>query len=118
MRNPGVRFQVDVYAIEHYPFPIRRRHRRADALEFYHVLECKWTLLRWRLCEHRSGDQKECCEKALHKRPSFRLTPSGASSVLGGARLWRVGDRILRSRTFAELCPSELVIKQGSSPQR
>ena len=83
MRNPRVRFQIDVYAIEHDPFAIRRRHRRADALQFHHVLECERMLLRWRLREHRGGEQKECCEKTFHKRPSFRLTPTGASSVLG-----------------------------------
>ena len=49
------------------------------------------------------ASEKECCEKTFHKRPSFRLTPTGASSVLGSARLWRVGDRILRSRTFVDL---------------
>ncbi len=57
-------------------------------------------LLRWGLREHRGADKKECCEKTFHKRPSFRLTPSSASSGLGSARLWRVGDRILRSRTL------------------
>ena len=102
MRNPRVRFQIDIYAIEHDPFAIRRRHRCADALQFHHVLEREGMLLRWRLREHRGGEQKECCEKTFHKRPSFRLTPTGASSVLGSARLWRVGDRILRSRTFAD----------------
>src|SRR5438874_10828999 len=86
MRNPHVRFQIDVYAIEHDPFAIRRRHWRADALQFHHVLECEWMLLRWRSREHRRGEQKECCEETLHKRPSFRLTPSGASSVLGSGR--------------------------------
>src|SRR6478672_6543856 len=103
MRNPRVRFKIDLYAIEHDPFAIRGRHRRADALQVHHILERERTLLRWRLREHRAGEQKECCEKTFHKRPSFRLTPSGASSVLGSARLWRVGDRILRSRTFADL---------------
>src|SRR5258705_858077 len=103
MRDLRVRFQIDVYAIEYDPFAIRRRHRRADALQFHHVLERERTLLRWRLREHRAGEQKECCEKTFHKRPSFRLTPTGASSVLRSARLWRVGDRILRSRTFADL---------------
>ena len=118
MRNPRVRFQIDIYAIEHDPFAIRRWHRRADALQFHHVLECEWTLLRWRLREHRGREQKECCEKTFHKRPSFRLTPTGASSVLGSARLWRVGDRILRSRTFVDL---RLLVgvsnRQSSSPQ-
>src|SRR5258708_37986630 len=100
MRNPRVRFQIDVYAIENNPFAIRRRHRRADALQFHHVLECEWMLLRWRLREHRDGEQKECCEETFHKRPSSRLTPTGASSGLVSARLWRVGGRILRSRTL------------------
>src|SRR6266487_6319159 len=56
MRNPRVRFQIDVYAIEHDPFAIRRWHRRADALQFHHVLECEWMLLRWRLREHRDSE--------------------------------------------------------------
>src|SRR4029077_20913604 len=76
------------------------RDRRADTLQFHHVFEREGTLLRWRLSEHRTGEQKECCEKTFHERPSFRLTPSSASSVLGNARLWRVGDRVLRSSTF------------------
>src|SRR6478672_4247761 len=119
MRNPHVRSQIDVYAIENNPFAIRRRHRRADALQFHHVLECERTLLRWRLCEHRGGHQKECCEKTFHKRPSFRLTPTSARSVLGSARLWRAGDRILRSRTFADLCslPGSFESDKSSSPQ-
>jgi hypothetical protein len=43
MRNLRVRFQIDIYAIEHDPFAIRRRHRRADALQFHHVLEGEWS---------------------------------------------------------------------------
>src|SRR4051812_32303553 len=118
MRNPSVRFQVDVYAIEHDPFAVRRRHRRADALQFHHVFEREWMLLRWRLREHRRSEQKECCEKTFHKRPSFRLTPTGATSVLGSARLRRAGDRILRSQTFAVVPPfQDRRIKQTSSPQ-
>src|SRR5438094_3994958 len=39
VRNPGVRFQIDIYAIESNPFAIRRRQRRADPLEFHHVLK-------------------------------------------------------------------------------
>src|SRR6185369_5823113 len=45
MRNPRVCFEIDVYAIEHDPLAVWRRHRRAHALEFHHVLECEWTLL-------------------------------------------------------------------------
>src|SRR5260370_14848340 len=100
MRNPSVRFQIDVYAIEHNPLAVRRWHWRADALQFHHVLEGEWTFLGWRLREHGGGEQKECCEKTFHKRPSSRLTPTGASSGLGSAPVWRVGDRILRSRTL------------------
>src|SRR6476469_3843016 len=119
MRSPRVRFQIDVYAIENNPFAIRRRHRRADALQFHHVFKRERTLLRWRLCEHRGGEQKECCEKTFHKRPSFRLTPTGASRVLGSARLWRVGDRILRSRTFEDLSLTHrgFELDKSSSPQ-
>src|SRR6476646_2731820 len=92
MRNPRVRCQMDIYTVENDPLAVWRRQRRADALQFHHVLECEWMLLRWRLREHRGREQKKCCEKTFHKRPSFRLTPTGARSVLGGARLWRVGD--------------------------
>src|SRR6478672_6972122 len=110
MRNPRVRFKIDLYAIEHDPFAIRGRHRRADALQVHHILERERTLLGWRLCEHRGGEQKECCEKTFHKRPSFRLTPTRASSLLGSARLWRVRDseRFRESRTFADLRSSPL----------
>src|SRR2546430_1918237 len=44
MRNPCVRFQIDVYAIEHDPFAVRRRHWRADTLHFHHVFEREWML--------------------------------------------------------------------------
>jgi len=36
MRNPRVRFQIDVYAIEHDPFAIATDWR-ADTLQFHHV---------------------------------------------------------------------------------
>ena len=39
MRNLRVRLEIDIYAIEHDPFAIRRRHRRADPLQFHHVFE-------------------------------------------------------------------------------
>src|SRR5438876_1045712 len=39
MRNLRVRIEIDIFAIEHDPFSIRRRHRRANALEFHHVLK-------------------------------------------------------------------------------
>ena len=39
MRNLGVRLEVHIDRVEHDPFPIRRRHRRADAFQFHHVLE-------------------------------------------------------------------------------
>src|SRR6266576_2451129 len=42
MRNPGVRFQIDVYAIEHDPFAVWRWNRRTDALQFHHVLGYEW----------------------------------------------------------------------------
>src|SRR6267143_4601053 len=83
MRNSGVCFEIDIYTIEHDPFAIGRGHRRADALQFHHVFESERTLLRWRLCEHRGGKQKERCEKTFHKRPSFRLTSSGATAFRG-----------------------------------
>src|SRR5262245_5811247 len=39
MRNLCVRIEIHIFAIEHDPFTIRRRHRRADAFEFHHVFE-------------------------------------------------------------------------------
>ena len=41
MRNLGVRLEVHIDRVEHDPFPARRRHRRADPLQFHHVLECE-----------------------------------------------------------------------------
>src|SRR4029453_555845 len=103
MRNPRVRFQIDVYTIENDPFAIRRRRRRADALQFHHVFEREGTLLWWRLREYRGREQKQCCEKTFHKPPSFRLTPIGASSVPGERtpRLGVLGDPFVRSKFFA-----------------
>src|SRR5262245_544016 len=103
MRNPCVRFKIDIYAVEHDPLAARGRHRCADALKFYHVLEPEGALLRWRLREHQGGERENDCEQNFHEPQSFRLTHSGARNVLGSARLWRGGDRILRSRTFADL---------------
>ena len=121
MRNLGVCLKVHIDGVEHNPLSIWRWHRRTDPFEFHHVLEREGMLLRWRLREHRGGEQKECCEKTFHKRPSFRLTPTGASSLLGSARLWRVGDSdsFRESRTFADLrsLPFEFRVKQSSSPQ-
>ena len=99
MRNPRVCLEIDIYAIEHDPFAVRRRHWRADALQFHHVLECEWGLLRRRLREHRGGERENECEENFHEPQSFRLTPNGATSVPGSARLQRAG-RILRRRTF------------------
>ena len=42
MRDFRVRLQIDVDRVEHDPFSIRRRHRRADPFEFHHVLESEW----------------------------------------------------------------------------
>src|SRR5262245_58553243 len=41
IRNPRVRFQIDIYAIEHHPFTVRRRHWRSDALKLHHILKRK-----------------------------------------------------------------------------
>src|SRR5215475_26983 len=91
MRNPGIGFEIDIDAIEHNPFAIRRRHRRADALQLHHVLEREWTLLRCRLREYRDRERENEREQNFHEPQSFRLTPSGASSVLASTRLRRVG---------------------------
>ena len=31
--------EIHIDRVEHDPFPVRRRHRRADAFQFHHVLE-------------------------------------------------------------------------------
>jgi hypothetical protein len=53
MRNLRVLLEIDIYAIEHDPFAIGRRHRRADTLQFHHVFEGERMLARgrWRLRE-------------------------------------------------------------------
>src|SRR6267143_301625 len=42
MRNLGVRGKIDIFTVEHDPFPIRRRYWRADALQRHHVFEGEW----------------------------------------------------------------------------
>src|SRR5262245_41966034 len=87
MRNLGVRFQVGIYAIEHDPFAIRRRHRRADALQFHHVLECEWTLLRWRLREGGETDEQKSWNQKLRFHifvDSAGVEALGAASALYG----------------------------------
>jgi len=52
MRNLRIRGEIDIFAIEHDPFPIRRRYRRADALQRHHILEGEGMFLRSGLSEH------------------------------------------------------------------
>src|SRR5437899_12940590 len=98
MRNLRVRREIDVFAIEHDPFAIGRRHRRADALQRHHVFECEGMFSV--LSKSRSGQRENDCQKNFHEAQSFSRTPSGANTCLGSARLWRAGRRILRRRTF------------------
>src|SRR5215813_5749880 len=69
MRNLRVRFQININTIEHYPLPVGRRYWGADTLEFHHVFEAEWTLLRSRrrpLSERRAGEKKTNYSENLH----------------------------------------------------
>ena len=71
MRNFRVRFQIDIFAIEHHPFSIRRWHRRADELELHHVFEGEWMFATgdtgpWCLREKRSCEPETECDKNFH----------------------------------------------------
>src|SRR5262249_31786222 len=62
-----VRREIDIFAVEHDPFAIRRRHRRAEALEFHHVFKGEG-MFSWRwLRENRAGEDKTESGKNLHK---------------------------------------------------
>ena len=67
MRNLRVRFEIDINAIEHDPFPIRRGHRRADAFQLHHVFERERMLFagirRRGLRESRKGDDEKAEQK-------------------------------------------------------
>ena len=64
MRDFCVRIQIDVDRVEHDPFSIRRRHRRADPFQFHHVLERERVLRgrarirRWGLGGRRNRDRE------------------------------------------------------------
>ena len=60
MRNLRVRVEIDIYAIEHDPFTIRRRHWCAEALQFHHVLKRERVLL----CEGTDGEKENRNEKS------------------------------------------------------
>ena len=82
MRNLRVRLKIDIDAVEHDPFAIRRRHRRADAFERHHVLECEWMFLRLR--EHGRRKRKNDCEKNLHEpQSSIELSRAQLDSLSG-----------------------------------
>ncbi len=70
MRNLGVRFQIDIHAVEHDPFAVGRRHRRTDTLKFHHVLEREgmFGVLR----EGQCGKRENECEENSHQTQSFR----------------------------------------------
>src|SRR4029077_10459800 len=59
MRNFRVRIQIDVFAVEYDPFPIRRRYRCADALQRHHVFEREWALGCW-LSDRTHGETENC----------------------------------------------------------
>ena len=85
MRNLRVRREIDIDAIEHDPFAVRRRHRRADAFQRHHVFERERMLLRrrLRLCKSRRGKEKYDYEKFLHEAQDSRRRIVHASSVSG-----------------------------------
>jgi len=89
MRNLRVRLEIDIDAIEYDPFAIRRRHRRADAFERHHVLECERTFL-GSLRESGGGKSETSYEKGLHERQSSRRSLGRATCVWGSTRRWRV----------------------------
>src|SRR5437899_4102581 len=71
MRDLCVGPEIDIFASEHHPFSIRRRHRRADAFELHHVFEGEWMFAggdtaRWRLREKRTRDHETDCDKNFH----------------------------------------------------
>ena len=71
MRNFRVRLEIDIFRIEHHPFSIRRRHRRADAFELHHVFEGEWMFAGgdtgpWCLREKRSCERETECDKNFH----------------------------------------------------
>jgi hypothetical protein len=60
-------------------------------------------LLRWRLRERRGGERKNECEQNFHGPKDSVRSSRYATAVLGSARLWRAGRRILRRRTLSLL---------------
>src|SRR6267378_705640 len=71
MRDFRVCLEIDIFAIEHHPFSIRRRHRRADAFELHHVFEGEWMFATgdtgpWCLREKRTCERETECDKNFH----------------------------------------------------
>src|SRR6266566_7895448 len=95
MRNFRVRFQIDIFAIEHHPFSIRRRHRRADAFELHHVFEGEWMFATgdtgpWCLREKRSCERETECDKNFHlavKLPPNLRTCNESARVAHASRV-------------------------------
>jgi len=74
--------------------------------------------LQWRLREQRARKRKDDCEKYSHEPQNSGRSSWCATVVLGSARLWCVGDRILRSRTLRPCSNSfRASSQQSSSPQ-
>src|SRR5438552_18139015 len=95
MRNFRVRFQIDIFAIEHHPFSIRRWHRRADAFELHDVFEGEWMFAtgdtgRWCLREKRSCERETECDKNFHltvKLPPNLRTCNESARVAHASRV-------------------------------
>src|SRR5882724_3491518 len=92
MRDFRVCLEIDIFAIEHHPFSIRRRHRRADAFELHHVFEGEWMFATgdtgpWCLREKRSCERETECDKNFHL--AVKLPPNlrtSNESTRGSAR--------------------------------
>src|SRR6266576_692441 len=71
MRDFRICLEIAIFAIEHHPFSIRRRHRRADAFELHHVFEGEWMFATGDtgprcLREKRSCERETKCDKNFH----------------------------------------------------
>src|SRR6476660_8611082 len=107
MRNFRVRLQIDIFAIKHHPFSVRRRHRRADALELHHVFEGEWMFAAgdigpgpWCLREKRSCECETECDKNFHEPERFRRSRGHAKCCPGSARETRALPGVLQSSSY------------------
>src|SRR5438034_5317368 len=111
-RNPRVRFEIDIYAIEDDPFAIRRRQRRADPLKFHHVLKRERMLCRClpkrKANECKKRDQKleshivliltECAAAPASRLPRGIIAPKTTDKTP------MTRPRISSGTSFAALC--------------